>query len=129
MAVSRYKYMDEYARGDLKAHLESLPPQGRIEFVKSLGDVRWMSDAPTEALTEILAADESVAVRVWAARTLGFKRFKHDKDPLVRAAWRESTEDGIPEFLRDEDAIEEFSKLPEKFLAHLCAHLCCGSVD
>jgi hypothetical protein len=72
VTTSRYKAMDEYARADLKAQLESLLPQDRIAFIKSLEAVRWMSDAPREALTALLTADESVAVRAWAARTLGF---------------------------------------------------------
>jgi hypothetical protein len=100
MVLSRYRYhMDEYAREELKAHLASLSPQQRIEFVKAIG--------PKAALKEILAADESIAVRAWAARTLGFDIFKEDKDPLVRAAWWEYGQG----FLNDEDTIREFSKL------------------
>jgi hypothetical protein len=111
--ANRYLFLDDYAKADLKAHLESLSPQERIEFLVKLTAVVPRTDRHAEVFEEFLVADPSAAVRAWAARTFGFKKLTEDREPLVRAAWHEY-QDGLRGiFRKDHEQVEEFLKLSQ----------------
>ena len=86
MAIPRYLWPDEYTKTELRAHLGSLPPGARIAFVEKL-----QHDVPAfsaHSIADIVAADDGVLFRAWAARTYGLAGLEHDKELLVRAAAR-----------------------------------------
>ena len=110
MAIPRYLWPDEYTKTELCAHLGSLAPGARIAFVEKL-----QHDVPAfsvHSIAEIVAADDSVLFRAWAARTYGLERLQHDKELLVRAAYLESDQ-LFAEVDQDAEVISKFSALSE----------------